>query len=122
MDNVTLSDDGKQTLDNVLGTLVNLANKGVSVEITLLVNGAWLTGTVIGDSYLIEGGRPGRPLLPNRVRIHANLPTLLSGVLGVGSQPQPTVAWSEFGRTIISPEVAVTGLRCTPIGEGAWGS
>jgi PmbA protein len=80
-----------------------------------------ITGTVVGDSYLIEGGQIGRPLLPNRVRIHANLPKLLSGVLGVGGEPRVTTGWSEFGRTVISPEVAVSGMRCTSISEEAWG-
>jgi predicted Zn-dependent protease len=70
------------------------------------------TCTVVGDSYIIRGGRIAEPLRANTIRINDNIATILNNVVGVTKDVRGTVVWGEVAYT---PEIAVTGVRVDAI-------
>lgn len=74
------------------------------------------TCTVIGDSFLIKGGRLASPLKPNTVRINDNILTILNAIVGVGRERVGTFAWAA-DEIVYTPEIAVEGVRITEIAE-----
>lgn len=74
------------------------------------------TCTVIGDSFLIKGGRLASPLKPNTVRINDNILKLLNAIVGVGRERVGTFAWAA-DEIVYAPEIAVEGVRITEIAE-----
>lgn len=74
------------------------------------------TATVVGDSYCIEDGKIVAPLKPNTVRINDNILRLLRQILGVGRERYGTFVWAA-DELVYTPEIAVDGVRITPIAE-----
>ncbi len=73
------------------------------------------TCTVIGDSYLIEGGSITAPLKPNSIRIADNIHNLLNQVIGISSSRNPILLWGS-PEIIYSPEIAVRDISLHEIG------
>ena len=57
------------------------------------------TCTVVGDSYVIRGGRIAEPLRANTLRINDNIATILNNVVGVTKDVRGTVVWAEVAYT-----------------------
>ena len=74
------------------------------------------TGSVVADSFLIQGGRIGRPIQANTVRINDNIHNILERVIAVGDRPQATLVWATDEITY-TPEVAVANVHVKEIGE-----
>lgn len=74
------------------------------------------TCTVVGDSYLIEGGRIAAPLKPNSVRIADNIHHLLNQIIGITGEQKPVILWGA-PEVIYSPEIAVQDISLYAIGE-----
>ncbi|MBI4043342.1 MAG: TldD/PmbA family protein [Candidatus Diapherotrites archaeon] len=80
---------------------------------TYPVNGSKVsdfTCTVRGNSYVIRNGERAEPLLPNSVRINANLERMLSTVMGIGKVQQPIIVWGSEG-VVVTPEIAVRDVH-----------
>lgn len=73
------------------------------------------TGTVIADSYLIEGGRLARPIRANSIRLNENIHHVLENILAVDDDPQATLTWASDEITY-TPEVAVADVHVREIG------
>lgn len=73
------------------------------------------TCTVVGDSYIIEGGRIAGPLKPNSVRIADNIRNLLNQVIGSTGERSPVLLWGS-PEVIYSPEIAVRDISVFSIG------
>ncbi len=74
------------------------------------------TGTVIGDSYIIENGKIVFPLKPNSVRITDNFVKLLRDVIGISKDKKATQLW-DAEEVIHAPEIAVKGIRLESIAD-----
>jgi PmbA protein len=74
------------------------------------------TGSVIADSFIIEGGRLGRPIQANAIRISDNIHNILEQVIAVGDQPRATLVWAT-DEILYTPEVAVGNVHIKEIGE-----
>ncbi|HSG30174.1 MAG TPA: TldD/PmbA family protein [Thermodesulfobacteriota bacterium] len=74
------------------------------------------TGTVIGDSYIIENGKIISALKPNSVRITDNFVKLLNDVIGISKEKKPTQLW-DAEEVIHAPEIAVKGIRLNSIAD-----
>ena len=86
---------------------------------TYLVNGVSagdFSGTVVGDSYVIQNGRLVEPIKPNTLRLNDNIGRVISSVLGVGSERTGVVRWSS-DQVTWAPDVAVAGFRVDDIAE-----
>jgi PmbA protein len=81
------------------------------------LNAGDFTATVVGDSFLIEGGRLGAPLKPNTVRIDDNIRPVLRNILGLSRDRKPAVLWGSLETAFYVPAVAVEGVRLSQIGE-----
>jgi len=73
------------------------------------------TCTVVGDSYIIEGGRIAAPLKTNSVRIADNIHNLLNQVIGMTGDRKPALLWGS-PEVIYSPEIAVRDISLHAIG------
>ena len=74
------------------------------------------SGTVVGDSYVIENGRLSTPLKPNTLRLNDNISRVISSVLGVGAERTGVVRWSS-DQVTWAPEIAVSDFRVDEIAE-----
>lgn len=72
------------------------------------------TCTVIGDSYVIEGGRITAPLKPNSIRIADNIHNLLNQVIGISGKNSPILLWGS-PEIIYSTEIAVRDIALNEI-------
>lgn len=75
-----------------------------------------LTGTVTGDSYLIENGKLSKPLRPNVVRIGGNIKDLLMKILGVSDRLLPVNLWGA-DEAMYASDVLVKEVPLESIGE-----
>jgi predicted Zn-dependent protease len=73
------------------------------------------TCTVVGDSYIIEGGRITEPLKPNSIRIADNIRNLLNQVIGATKDRKPVLLWGS-PEVIYSPDIAVQDINLFSIG------
>ena len=86
---------------------------------TYLVNGVSagdFSGTVVGDSYVVENGRLVSPIRPNTLRLNDNIGRVISNVLGVGTERTGVVRWSS-DQVTWAPEVVVADFRVDDIAE-----
>ena len=74
------------------------------------------SGTIVGDSYLIENGRITSPLKPNTLRMNENVHNTLNKVLGIGDRQVATVRWAS-DQVAWTPEVAVEDFHLSEIGD-----
>ena len=74
------------------------------------------SGTIVGDSYLIEGGRLTTPLKPNTLRMNDNIRRVINSILGIGSERRGTVRWSS-DQVTWAPEVAIADFNLEEISE-----
>jgi len=74
------------------------------------------TCTVVGDSYIIRGGRIVAPLRANAIRINDNIATFLNNVVGVTKDARPTIVWAA-DEVVYAPEVAVSGVRIDEVAD-----
>ncbi|MEW6355495.1 MAG: TldD/PmbA family protein [Planctomycetota bacterium] len=74
------------------------------------------TTTCIADSYLIEDGRLGAPLLPNVIRINDNVSKVLNNIIGVGDTPRGVIVWAA-DEVVYVPDVAVADVNVTAIAD-----
>ena len=74
------------------------------------------SGTIIGDSYIIEDGRLTAPLRPNSLRMNGNVLRVINNILGIGSDRRGTVRWSS-DQVTWAPEVAVADFHLDEISE-----
>ena len=74
------------------------------------------SGTVVGDSYIIENGRLASPIKPNTLRLNDNIARVISSVLGIGAERTGVVRWSS-DQVTWAPEVAVNDFRVDEIAE-----
>ena len=73
------------------------------------------SGTVVGDSYIIKGGRIAAPIKPNTIRINDNIHNVVNNILGIGAHRSGTVRWSS-DQVTWAPEVAVEDFHLNEIG------
>ncbi len=73
------------------------------------------TCTVVGDSYIIEGGKITEPLKPNSIRIADNIRNLLNQVIGTTANRKPVLLWGSL-EVIYSPDIAVQDINLYSIG------
>ena len=73
------------------------------------------TCTVVGDSYIIEGGKITEPLKPNSIRIADNIRNLLNQVIGTTANRKPVLLWGS-PEVIYSPDIAVQDINLYSIG------
>lgn len=86
------------------------------------VNGlasADFTSTIRGDSYIIKNGEISSGLIPNTCRINDNLERIFMNIKGIGKEQHATLAWAEDA-VVITPEVAVKGVRIERIAKGLY--
>ena len=84
---------------------------------TYPVNGIGLgdfSGTVVGDSYIIKGGRIVAPLKPNTIRMNENIHNVLNNVVGIAGYRRGTVRWAS-DQVTWAPEVAVADFHVNEI-------
>lgn len=74
------------------------------------------SSTVVGDSYLVENGRLGRPLRPNTLRLVDNFVRLFENVQAASTRPQQVLVWGGSG-IVVAPHLAVPRLRVERIGQ-----
>lgn len=104
--------------DDMLKTIGNGIYVG-RIWYTYPINGLLagdFTCTVVGDSYIIEGGKIVAPLKPNSVRIADNIHNLLNQVIGITGDVRPVILWGS-PEVIYSPEIAVQDISLYSIGE-----
>lgn len=105
-------------------TLLAMVGKGVYIGriwYTYPIHGLGLgdfTSTIVGDSYLIEGGKLSSPLKPNAVRVNDNFLRLLRNIIGVGMEKRPTLVWGAE-EVVVASEIAVSGLRLEQIARSS---
>ena len=75
------------------------------------------TSTIVGDSYLIENGKIGTPILPNVVRLNDNFVKLFQRVIGASDTQTAVVNWDTDASFPILPEVAFEGLSVEEIAQ-----
>jgi PmbA protein len=64
------------------------------------------TCTVVGDSYIIRDGRLAEPIRANAIRLNDSIHNVLQGIIGVGRERRPTLAWAA-DEIVYAPEMAV---------------
>ncbi len=74
------------------------------------------TCTVVGDSYVIRGGRIVAPLRANAIRINDNIATFLNQVVGITKEAKGTMVWAA-DEVVYAPEIAVSGVQVEEIAE-----
>ena len=74
------------------------------------------SGTIVGDSYIIEGGKLAAPLKPNALRMNGNVLKVINNILGIGSERRGTVRWSS-DQVTWAPEMAVADFDLEEISE-----
>lgn len=74
------------------------------------------TGTIIGDSYVIENGKISHSVKPNTVRINGNFVTLLQSVVGISVDKKPTQLW-DAEEVVVAPEIAVRGINLENVAD-----
>ena len=72
------------------------------------------SGTIVGDSYIIKGGKIAAPIKPNTLRMNENIHNVLNNILAIGSERRGTVRWSS-DQVTWAPEVAVEGFHLDEI-------
>ncbi len=72
------------------------------------------TCTVVGDSYLIKGGRLAAPIKPNTLRINDSIHHVLNNVLGVTRERKGTIVWAA-DQIVYAPEMAVASVTVKEI-------
>ncbi len=103
-------------------SLIKLVDRGVYVGriwYTYPINGLRagdFTCTVVGDSYLIGGGRIVAPLQANTIRITGNIRHLLQNILGIATQARPIVGWGADA-VVYAPDMAVRNVELTEIAQ-----
>ncbi len=107
------------------GDLVKDIKNGIYIGriwYTYPVNGslsADFTSTIRGDSYTIKNGRIKEALIPNTCRINDNLQRIMKNIAGISKKQEATLAWAAES-VVITPEVAVKGLRIDRIAKGLY--
>ena len=74
------------------------------------------SGTIVGDSYIIEEGRLTTPLKPNTLRMNDNIHRVINSIMGIGAERRGTVRWSS-DQVTWAPEVAVADFHLEEISE-----
>ena len=74
------------------------------------------SGTIVGDSYIIEGGKMTAPLKPNTLRMNDNILQVINNIVGIGAQRRATVRWSS-DQVTWAPEVAIADFHLEAISE-----
>ncbi|HLH77622.1 MAG TPA: metallopeptidase TldD-related protein [Candidatus Binataceae bacterium] len=74
------------------------------------------TCTVSGDSYLIVDGRVSAPIVPNRLRINANIDEVFNAVRAAGNRTHLALVWGE-PHVFYVPALAVDSLSFAPVGR-----
>lgn len=72
------------------------------------------TCTISGDSYVIRDGKITAPLVPNCLRINANIEQVFARPLAVGRKSEPAIVWGAPEAYFV-PALAVGGLTLTPV-------
>ncbi|MDD5435825.1 MAG: TldD/PmbA family protein [Nitrospira sp.] len=109
--NVIVESSEKMSSDEIVKSIadgVYIGRIWYTYPINRLLAGDF-TCTVIGDSYLIEGGRITAPLKPNSIRMADNIHNLLNQVIGISSTTNPVLLWGS-PEIIYSPEIAVRDI------------
>ncbi|MBN2127088.1 MAG: TldD/PmbA family protein [Candidatus Diapherotrites archaeon] len=83
------------------------------------LNSSDFTSTIRGDSYIVKNGEIVSPLIPNTLRINDNMNRILNEVLGLSKQQKAALAWGEDS-VVLTPEVAVKGLKVERIAKGLY--
>ncbi|MBI3089865.1 MAG: TldD/PmbA family protein [Candidatus Tectomicrobia bacterium] len=74
------------------------------------------TGTIVGDSYLIEGGKLSRPVKPNTLRVNDNFLRLFNDIVGISRERHATLVWGSE-ESVLAPEIAVGSLALESIAQ-----
>ncbi len=77
------------------------------------------TGTIRGDSCLIENGRIAGALTPNSMRVIDNIDNLMKNIIGIGKKQKAVQSWGQE-ETIVTPEIALSELNMKRISKGAY--
>ncbi len=89
---------------------------------TYPVNGSMVSdfsSTIRGNSFVIRNGKLQRPLLPNTLRISDSLDNLFNNILAIGKEQKQGIEWGG-NSVIISPELAVKGVKVQRIAKGLY--
>lgn len=110
------------TVPHTLESLIKLVDKGVYIGriwYTYPINGlraGVFTCTIVGDSYLIGGGRIMAPLQANTIRIAGNIRHLLKNILGITKEVRPVKGWGADA-VVHAPDIAVRDMELTEIAQ-----
>ena len=75
-----------------------------------------ITGTAVADSYLVKNGKLTKPIEPNSLRLEDNLGEMIKNIIGIGSNPKPTILWASDEITH-APWVAIKNVKFFSIGK-----
>jgi PmbA protein len=101
--------------------LIKLARDGIYVGrvwYTYPINGQRngdFTCTVSGDSYVIRGGKLAEPLVPNCLRINANIQEVFMRPLAVGRRTQAASVWGS-PEAYFMPALLADGITLAAVG------
>ena len=104
---------GERAMLNALGDGIYVGR----VWYTYPINGQRagdFTCTVTGDSYLVKGGKPAAPLVPNCVRINAALDEVFRAVVAAGNRRAAAPIWGSSEAYYV-PALVVDSLELSAI-------
>ena len=75
------------------------------------------TGTIRGDSYIIENGEITGALTPNTMRVIDSFDNFMKNIIGIGKKRKAILAWGQE-ETIVAPEIALSSMNLKRIARG----
>lgn len=68
------------------------------------------TGTIRGDSYIIENGEIKGALTPNTMRVMDSFDNFMENIIAIGRKQKAIQAWGQE-EAVVTPEIALSGMR-----------
>ena len=75
------------------------------------------TGTIRGDSYIIENGEIAGALAPNTMRVLDSFDNFMKNITGIGKKQKAILAWGQE-EAVVAPEISLSSLNLKKIARG----
>lgn len=75
------------------------------------------TGTIRGDSYIIENGEIASALEPNTIRVLDSFDNFMNNITGIGKRQKAILAWGQE-EAIVTPEISLSEMNLKRIAKG----
>ena len=75
------------------------------------------TGTIRGDSFVIENGEIAGALAPNTMRVLDSFDNFMKNITGIGKRQKAILAWGQE-ETVVAPEIALSEMNLKRIAKG----